>query len=140
MADTPAVTFGDDGNVYILGVPLPPAEALRVLEGLREVEDELRRRADRGGLRDAFTGLGVLLDENDALPVPQEVTVAPEGGGLFVTVSEEAIAGVADALVAEIVEVTDADGTTWRTVRHDQLTFRARVAAGLSRPRSVGAR
>ncbi len=137
MADTPAVTFGDDGNVYILGVPLPPAEALRVLEGLREVEDDLRRRADRGGLRDAFTGLGVLLDENDTLPVPENVAVSPDGGGLLVTVPETAIAGVADALVVGIVEVTDADGTTWRTVRHDQFTFRARVTADPSQSTPV---
>ncbi len=129
MADVPAVSFGADGNVYVLGVPLPPTEALRVLDGLRGLEDDLRRRADRGGLRDVFTGLGVLLDEHDGLPVPEGVTVAPGGSGLLVTVLEGTIADVANILAAVVLDVTDANGVTWRTVVHDRFEFRARVTA-----------
>ena len=131
MADAPAteqplVSLGADGNVYLLGSPMPPAQALRVLAALRDLEPELEQRARRGRLGDALSGLGALLHAGSDLPDLGEFTVNDDGR-LLVTVADDGLDGVAAAIGAPVTEETDGGGR-WRRAERDSIVFRAKPA------------
>ncbi len=125
MPETPAVSLGADGNVYVAGAPLSPAQALRVLDGLRDLEGELRQRSRRERFGGALTDLGGLLRTGGDLPDLGDFTVTP-GGDLLVTVASGDLDRVAGVLGATVGEEVYEDGAVWRTARRGAVVFRAK--------------